>query len=87
MDPEMAFDFGEENVKQIVELLLSLKTSAIDVGGVSTYFLFDVLASVIIEALKFAQVIPHSQEGELPRIKKEIANCTRMRATLGKYLK
>ena len=86
MNPLTVFVFTEANLKKVVDLLLNLKSAAMDISGRSSYFLFDVLASAIIEALKFAQVIPRSHENELTRVAREIAHCNKLKAILEKYV-
>ena len=86
MDPEMTFVFSESNIRRVVELLISVKTYSVDISNPSKYPIFDVFANVVIEALKFAQVIPRAHDTEFTKITDEIEKCKNRVSTLGKYL-
>ena len=86
MKAETYFIFKEETIKKVVELLLILKSQVADINGASGFAVFDVLAAVVIDALKFSQLVPGAQENELDKIIKEINKYKKIKATLQKYI-
>eukprot|EP00826_Nyctotherus_ovalis_P035967 TRINITY_DN313_c0_g1_i7.p1 TRINITY_DN313_c0_g1~~TRINITY_DN313_c0_g1_i7.p1 ORF type:complete len:434 (-),score=114.14 TRINITY_DN313_c0_g1_i7:165-1466(-) len=86
MEPEISFVFKEETIKKVVELLLILKSQVADINGASGFAVFDILAAVVIDALKFSQLVPGAQESEVDRITKEIAKYKKIKSALGKYV-
>eukprot|EP00826_Nyctotherus_ovalis_P061956 TRINITY_DN8880_c0_g1_i6.p1 TRINITY_DN8880_c0_g1~~TRINITY_DN8880_c0_g1_i6.p1 ORF type:complete len:215 (+),score=47.19 TRINITY_DN8880_c0_g1_i6:223-867(+) len=86
MEPERTFDFSEATVKKIVELLLVLKSQATDIKGASNFLLFDTLASTVVDALKFAQLVPSMHNSQLEEITRKINRRKRMKCQLEKYL-
>ena len=87
MDPETNFDFREENVDRIRDLLQYLKEETIEIATVSEVKIFDVFASVILEGLQYAQIIPQTLESELDDVAKEMGYCAGARKSLQKLLK
>ena len=78
-------DFSEVTIKKIVELLLMLKNQANDIKGPSNFLLVDVLATIVIEALKFVQLVPSTHK-ELDKISKAINRYKKMKLNLEKYI-
>jgi len=84
-EPETNFDFSKENIRKIKELLLKLKEGTIELtNNTSNIKLFDVFASIILEGLQCAQIIPYTAEAELDEISEEIAKFSSMKSFLSR---
>lgn len=86
MNPEKFFVFSEENLKNIKGQLLNLKANTLVISGNSKHFIFDLFASIIIEALQFSKIIPFTQETQVAGIKKELDSCSIVKEKLKKFL-
>lgn len=87
MDPEAKFDFSESNIKKTKEFVLSTKDTATDLALSGNIKLFNLFADIIIEAMQFADIIPHSKEEELASITNEISFCKRLSQFLRKLIR
>ena len=72
MHPEECFVFTDDNLMRVKDLLYSFRGETFDLSQTSKRQVFDILASVLIEALQFAQIIPNSTTTHLHQLKKEI---------------
>jgi len=85
LDPEINFIFNEQIIKKLIEFFVTLKNQSVNISGASSYEILNILAEIVIEALKFAQIMPGPQDGELSRLGKEIAKCKKIKSILEKY--
>ena len=86
LNPELTFKFGEDNIARLQELLVTMQANQFDIASASGSPVFDVFASVIIEAMQFAHIIPSPQETQLAELAKELEVCTRVNGFLERCL-
>jgi len=69
LDPNIAFDFSPENLDNVRRLLDYLKAEQNETVSSSNLKVFDVMASIIIQAMQFAKLVPNNMDGQLNEIK------------------
>ena len=69
LDPNLSFDFSPENMDNVRRLLDYLKLEQNETVSSSNLKVFDVMASIIIQAMQYAKLVPSSLENQLNEIR------------------
>ncbi len=86
MDPVSSFVFSASNLERIKAVLLTIKSDLLPLRSSSNTRLFDVLASILNEAMEQARLVPSSKTTQLEDIVRNVTLYERLKKSMQNLL-